>query len=84
MPIVAVGIAEDLPERALAREADHERPADRGELGEPPDELEVVLDGLAEADARVEADELLADPLAETAKASRSSRNAFTSETTSS
>ena len=53
------------------------------QLVEPAHELEVVLHRLAEADPGIEADELLADPCA-TANASRSSRNAFTSETTSS
>ena len=54
-------VAESLPQRALAREADEHRPAEREQHVEPPHELEVVLDRLAEADARVEADPLLAD-----------------------
>ena len=57
-----VRVAEDLPQRALAREADDDRAAQRGQLVEPPDELEVVLDGLAEADARIQAHERLVDP----------------------
>ncbi len=48
-------------EAALAREADEHRPAERAELVEAADELEVVLGGLAEADARVEADPALVD-----------------------
>ena len=49
------------PERALPREPDQDRPAECGKLRKPSDELDVLLDGLAEADARVKADELLAD-----------------------
>ena len=54
-------VAHDPAERALAREADEHRPAERGQLVEPAHELEVVLDRLAEADPGIEADELLAD-----------------------
>ena len=49
-------------ERALAGEADDDRPAEREQDVEAADELEVVLDRLPEADARVEADPLLRDP----------------------
>src|SRR6266581_7747156 len=58
-----VGITQQLAERALAREADQDRAADRDELVQPTHELEVVFRCLPEADARVEADELLADSL---------------------
>ena len=51
---------------------------------EPRQKLEVVLDGLPEADPRVEADPLLARSRLDIAAASRSSRKATTSETTSS
>ena len=56
-------IAEHLAERALPREADEDRPADRDDAVEPPDELEVLVRRLPEADARVEADPLLRDAL---------------------
>ena len=62
-PTVADGSPRILRERALAREADEHRPSDRDQLRQAPDELEVVLDRLAEPDPGVEADELLADPL---------------------
>jgi len=51
-------------QRALARDADQDRPADRGERVESPDQLEVVLDRLAEADARIDQHALLGDALA--------------------
>src|SRR5579862_2891159 len=54
--IVAV---DELAERALAREADQHRAAEREEHVEAPDELEVVLERLAEADARIKADAIL-------------------------
>src|SRR6266851_4505921 len=60
-PDLRVRVAEDPRQRALAREPDQDRPPDRDELVEAAHKLEVLLDGLAEADARVEADELLAD-----------------------
>src|SRR6185437_16388889 len=53
-------VAGELPERALAREADHERAAEREQDVEPPEQLEVVLDRLAEPDAGVEADAVFA------------------------
>src|SRR5215211_1300872 len=59
---LGVGIAEDLPQRALAGESHHEWPPERRQLIQPPDQLEVVLDRLAEADAGVEADAVFGDP----------------------
>ena len=56
-----LGVAEDPAERALAGDADQHRPAEGDDLAEPPEELEVLLHGLAEAEARVEADPLLRD-----------------------
>lgn len=76
-------VAEEPRERALAREADDERPPERGKLRKPAGKLEVVLDRLPESDPGIEADVVLGIP-SETANASRSSRNDFTSETTSS
>ena len=55
-------IAEDPTERALAREADDYGPAEGGEDIEPSNELEVLLHGLAEADAGIEADSFFGDP----------------------
>jgi hypothetical protein len=52
-------IADNSAERALPREADDYGAAERGQDVEAADELEVLLDGLAEADARVEGDPLL-------------------------
>ena len=49
---VALGVAEHARERALAREPDDDRPAERDERVEPPDELEVLVRRLPEADAR--------------------------------
>src|SRR2546423_1208208 len=57
-----LGIAEDAPERALAREAHDDRPAERKQDVEASHELEVLLHRLAEADPWVEADPLFADP----------------------
>ena len=48
-----------LPSELLRETPDEQRPSDRRELVEPADELEVVRNRLAEADPRVEADELL-------------------------
>ena len=50
-----------LPEERLAARPDHERAAEVGQLVQPAQQLEVVLDRLAEADARVELDPLLLD-----------------------
>ena len=58
-PIVALGVAEQPAERALARRADEHRTPERDELVEPAQQLEVVLDRLAEADPGIEADALL-------------------------
>ena len=52
--------AGQLAERALPRKADEDRPAERAELVEPANELEVVLGRLAKTDPGIEADELLA------------------------
>src|SRR5829696_6960426 len=46
----------ELAEEALARGPDHDGPADRHDLVEPAQQLEVVLHRLAEADAGVEPD----------------------------
>ena len=56
-----LGVAQDPAERALAREADDDGPTEGAQDVEPPDELEVLLDGLAEADAGIQADALLGD-----------------------
>ena len=61
-PTVASGSPEQPAEEALAGHADDHGTADRGELAEPAQQLDVVLDGLAEADAGIEADALLGDP----------------------
>ena len=63
MPTVPAGSP-----RMCASERLREKPISTGrpsadQLGQPADELEVVLVRLPEADSRVEADELLADPL---------------------
>ena len=52
---------EELAERALAREPDEDGTAERQQDVEPPQQLEVVVRGLTEADSRVEADALLRD-----------------------
>src|SRR2546430_11415763 len=62
-PRFRLGITQDLAERALAGDADENRAAKCRQLVEPAQELEVVLDSLAEADPGVEADQVLADPL---------------------
>src|SRR5215217_8289155 len=51
----------EAPEEALAAGADDQRPSDRGELVEAPQQFEVVLERLAEADPRVEVDAALGD-----------------------
>ena len=61
-PLGLRAAAGQLAEEALARGPDDDRPADRHELVESPQQLEVVLDGLAEADPGVEPDALLCDP----------------------
>src|ERR671918_1817 len=55
-------VSEHARERTLAREPDHDRPAERGELVEPADELQVLVGRLPEPDPRVDADALLRDP----------------------
>ena len=60
-----------------------QRPPELAQLAEPAQQLEVVLERLAEADPGIEPDPLLRDPAA-TAASSRSARNALTSSTTSS
>ena len=62
-PRFRLGITQDLAERALAGDADENRAAKCRQLVEPAQELEVVLDRLPEADARIEADRLFTDPL---------------------
>jgi hypothetical protein len=58
-----IGIAPgDLAQKRLAGCADHERLADFDELAEALEQLEVVLDRLAEADARIEHHTLARDP----------------------
>ena len=54
--------AVDLADEALARGADHDRPAEVAQLAEPAQQLEVVLEGLAEPDPGIEPDPLLGDP----------------------
>ena len=54
----------DAREKALARRADHDRPAERDDLVEATDQREVVLIALAEADPRVEQHALLAHAFA--------------------
>ena len=48
-------IAHDLAQRALTRDPDENRPAQRGQLVQAAQELEVVVDRLAEANSGVEA-----------------------------
>ena len=57
------GIAEHAPEHPLAREPDEHGPAQPDDDVEPAQELEIVLDRLAEADPGVEPDVLLRDAL---------------------
>ena len=52
-------------DEALARRPDDDRPAELPQLAEPAQELEVVLDGLAEPDPRIDPDPLLGDPRAD-------------------
>src|SRR3954454_10708554 len=61
--IVRIVAAGELAEEGLARRADHDLEPQRRDLFEPPQQLQVVLDGLAEADARVDGDALLGDAL---------------------
>jgi hypothetical protein len=51
--------AGEAPEKPLARRADHDGEAERDDLLEPAQKLEVVLGRLAEPDAGVEVDALL-------------------------
>jgi len=55
-------VAEEAAEEALTGCSDEYRPPEGRELVEPREQLDVVLDGLAEADAGVQADVLLRDP----------------------
>src|SRR6476620_3160482 len=48
--------ARELAEEALAGGTDHDRPAELAQLADSPQELEVVLDGLAEADPGIDPD----------------------------
>jgi len=52
--------ADELAEGALAREADQHGAAERQQDVEPPDQLEVVLERLPEADTGIEADAIFA------------------------
>src|SRR3954451_7871407 len=52
----------DLADEALARGADDDRPAEPPQLAETAQKLEVVREGLAEPDARVDPDPILGDP----------------------
>jgi hypothetical protein len=54
-------VAEDSSEGTLAGEADQNRPAELHDHPEPPEKLEVLEDGLAEAEPGIEADPLLGD-----------------------
>src|SRR3954453_12184332 len=56
------GIACELAERALARDADEYRAPERDERVEAAKELDVVRHRLAEPDPRIEADALLGNP----------------------
>src|SRR5207249_12056496 len=58
----SLGIPENPPEEALARGADENGKTERHDLVQPRQELEVVLDRLAEPDSRIEADALLRNP----------------------
>src|SRR5438067_1814751 len=60
---LSVWISHDLSERALPGNSNENRAPDRGQLVEPAQQLEVVLDRLAEADPRIQADRLLLDSL---------------------
>src|SRR5829696_4505592 len=62
-PIALVAAARELAEEALPRCAHHHRPADRDDLVQPSQQLDVVLDRLAEPDAGIEPDPLLRDAL---------------------
>ena len=55
-------VAEDPPQEPLSRGAHDHRTAERGDLAEAGEELEVVLHRLAEADPGVDADLPLVDP----------------------
>jgi protein-tyrosine phosphatase len=57
-----LGIAENPPEKALARSADEDGTAEGDDLVESPQELEVVLNRFSEADAGIETDVVLRDP----------------------
>src|SRR5919108_204402 len=63
--VVRVLAAGEAAEEGLARGADEHRETDRDDLVQAAQQCEVVLDGLAEADARVEHDPLLGDALRE-------------------
>src|SRR5215212_6743354 len=61
--VVPVAAAGQLGQEALAGGPDHDGPPDRNDLVEPAQQLEVVLDRLAEADAGVEPDAALVHAL---------------------
>src|SRR5262245_32971880 len=54
--------AGDRAEEALARRPDHDRAPELGELAEASQQLEVVLERLAEPNARIDGDPRLVDP----------------------
>src|SRR2546426_5907912 len=60
---IAFRPAGESPDKPLARDADHDRASDRDDLVQAAQELEVVVEGLAEADPGVEPDSLLGDSL---------------------
>src|SRR4051794_83015 len=62
MWVVAAG---EPGQERLARRSDHDLEAERGDLVEPPEQLEVVLERLAEADAGVDGDPVFRDALAD-------------------
>src|SRR4051794_29671060 len=55
--------ARELAEEALSRGADHDRLGELAQLADSAQELEVVLDGLAEANPGIDPDPLLSDAL---------------------
>src|SRR3954452_3566496 len=62
--LVRVLAVQEPPEEALARGAEQHREAEGDDLAEAVEELEVVVDRLAEADAGIDGDALLGDAFA--------------------
>ncbi len=61
-PSLLVGFAAgDRTEKSLAGSADHDRPPELAQLSQPAQQLEVVLERLAEADPGIDPDPLLGD-----------------------